>query len=131
MPPAVVQFPLEVAPGSALPFFLTSAPERTSDFVAALLADINACISLCTIVWPGTNIETAHDQIISLKGLAGLATGSQALCAACDQLMTDFLRGVDRETIATRYIEIANQSAGVVERFAARIVRATGQDPAF
>lgn len=130
MPPTV-EFPLEVAPGAALPFFLASAPERASDFVAALLDDINACANRCTITWPGTNIETAYDQIISLKGLAGLATGSQVLCTACDQLTVDLLRGVDRAAIAARYIEIASQSAGIVERFAARIVHATGQDPEF
>ena len=85
MPSAVAQFPLEVSPAHGLSFFWIHAPERAPEFVASVLADIKTCAQRCTIAWPGTTEETAHDQIVSLKGVVGMATGSQALCHACDE----------------------------------------------
>ena len=130
---AIAQFPQEVSPAHGLSFFWIHAPESAPEFVAAVLADINMCTQRCTIAWPGTTKETAHDQIVSLKGVIGMATGSQVLCAACDALAVDLERGVDRTALAARYKAIASQFVGLIEEFADRIagLTPTGQDSEF
>lgn len=130
-PATVARFPEEASPRHGLSFFWIHAPHRAADFFASVVADINACSKQCTIAWPGTSNETAYDQIISLKGVVGMATGSHALCLACDQLLVDLVRGADRVAMADRYIEIARQGVALVERFASRIRHETGQDPVF
>ncbi|WAT14856.1 hypothetical protein [Xanthomonas fragariae] len=94
----------------------TLNPIRMTDYVKAVLGDIDRCAAGCTIAAPGTDQAEILDQIHTLKN-ALVPLGSQELLKACERLRSDTCHGVDRVLIERRYQAVAHAAARLVRKF--------------
>ncbi|MCL1501002.1 hypothetical protein [Xanthomonas nasturtii] len=113
--------------GSTLHTMAGLDPVAAAAFADAFVVEIDHAIATCTLGDAGTPPAQALQQIHALKNTISL-TGSQQLLKACDQLRDAASCDALGDTLAQRFIAVAN-AAGLLVKHYRRTLPSDDADP--
>ncbi|PPV06939.1 hypothetical protein [Xanthomonas bromi] len=113
--------------GSTLHTMAGLDPVAAAAFADAFVLEIEHAIATCTLGDADTHQPQALQQIHSLKNTVSM-TGSQQLLKACDQLRDAASHDALGNTLAQRFIAVAN-AAGLLVRHYRRTLPSDTADP--